>query len=370
MEYSYRFRIVPNKAQREQIAKNFGCCRFVFNHFLAERIETYQNEGKSLSWYEQSRNLTQLKKELPWLSEADATSLQSSLRDLDRAYQNFFCRVKRGEKSGFPKFKSKHNHRKSYKSRCTGTNIQVLDGAIKLPKLGRVKCRISKEVKGRILSATISQTASGKYFVSLCCTEVEKKQWPSTNQTIGLELGIRTWLVTSDGIEYSNPKYWQREEKKLARYQRQLSRKTRGSGRREKARIKVARLHEKISQQRKDMLHKVSTKIVKENDVICVREMGIKSMMRKKRFSKQIADASWGEFLRQLEYKARWQHKQIVKVDPLFPSSQLCSECGHKNAKAKELRITKWTCPNCQAEHDREVNAARNIKKEGLSLLV
>ena len=257
MEYSYKFRVYPTAAQARQIQRTFGCCRFVWNHYLALRKDFYEQDGKTMNYSTCSGDMTQLKKTLPWLREVDATALQSSLRDLDTAYQNFFRRVKQGQKPGYPKFKSKHHSKKSYKSKCVGTNIKVLDKAVQLPKLGFVKCRISKDVKGRILSATVSQNPSGEYFVALCCTDVEIVPLTSTGAVAGIDMGLKAFAITSDGVEYPNHKYLTRNQKKLAKLQRQLSRKSRGSNRREKARIQVARLHEHVSNQRQDMLHRI-----------------------------------------------------------------------------------------------------------------
>ena len=374
MEKCYKFRIYPNAGQEILIQKTFGCCRFVFNRYLGKRIEIYKTDKSTFNYNDCSADMTLLKKELEWLKEVDSTALQSSLKDLEAAYQNFFRRVKRGEKInsanfGFPKFKSKRDSRKSYNGKTVGKNIEIFEKSVKLPKLGIVECRVSKEIQGRIISSTLSQNPSGKYFVSVCCTDVDIETFAKTGAIAGIDVGIKDFAITSDGNKFDNPKYLAKSEKKLVREQKRLSRKPKGSKNRNKSRVKVAKIHEKITNQRNDFLHKTTINLVKDYDVISVESLKIKNMVKNHKLAKSISDVSWGEFVRQLEYKCEWYGKTLVKIPAFFASSQTCHVCGYKNSDVKDLKVRSWICPECGAKHDRDINAAKNILSKGLEIL-
>lgn len=311
MEKAFKYRIYPNKKQQELIQKTFGCCRFVYNYFLDKRKSEYGKDKTSLSYNDTSKLLTKLKQELVWLKEPDKDSLQKSLKDLDMAYQKFFK-----EYAGYPKFKSKKNRYKSYRTSCTNNNISFQNKHIKLPKLGLIKIRDRQIPQGRILNATISQEPNGHYYCSLCCTDVDFPQYQKTNQNIGIDLGLVDFAIMSDGIKIENPRFYEKSEKKLVKLQRELSRKTIGSNRWNKARIKVANLQKHISNQRKDFLQKLTTDIIKKYDVICIEDLDVKSMKETDTSirNKRVGDVSWSEFRRMLTYKSQWYGRTLSVV--------------------------------------------------------
>lgn len=361
----YKYRIYPNKEQEILIQKTFGCVRFVYNNVLSYKIDKYKNENISLSKIDCNNYCNRvLKNEYNWLKEVDKYSLTNSIINMDNAYQKFFK-----EHSGFPKFKSKKDNHKSYKTNFTNNNIEVdfINNNIKIPKLKWVKSKIHRKFTGKIKSATISQNPSGKYFVSIL-VDTENIQLPKNNNKIGIDLGLKEFAITSNGELISNPKYLRKSEKRLSKLQKDLSRKQNGSKNRNKCRLKVAKLHEKISNQKKDFLHKLSTRLICENQVIVLEDLKVKNMVKNKHLSKSISDVSWSEFVRQLEYKSGWYGRTVIKIDTWYPSSQICSNCGHKDGK-KELSVREWTCPICGTYHDRDINASVNILNEGLRML-
>ena len=360
---AYKYRIYPNNEQKVQIAKTFGCCRFVYNQTLSYRKERYEKEKVSLSKIDCNNYCTRiLKKEYPWLKEVDKFALSNAVYNMDSAYQKFFK-----EHTGFPKLKSKHNNHKSYKTNITGKNITVdfENNIIKLPKLKQVKAKLHRKFQGKIKSATVSQVPSGKYYVSIL-VETEHVPLEHTDHNIGLDLGIKDLCITSDGNKYENPKTIRKYENKLAKLQRQLAHKKKGSNNYHKKKKQIALCHEKITNTRKDYLHKISHEIISENQVIVSENLQIKNMIKNHHLAKAISDASWYELTRQLEYKAKWNGRKYIKIDTFYASSQLCSACGYQNSDIKDLSVRSWICPECATKHDRDINAAKNILAEGL----
>ena len=363
---TYEYRIYPNKSQEVQIAKQFGCCRVVYNKTLALRKETYETTQKHLSKYELVKQVTKWKEreEFSWLGEVHAQALQQSVFDMDSAYQRFFR-----EKTGFPKFKSKRTHRNSFRY-PQGCKLDNEVNKIFLPKIGWVKCRIDRPIEFKLRSVTVKQVPSGKYFV--CCLfddglELPPKLPITEETTIGIDLGLKDFAVLSNGTKIPRMRFTKQYEKQLAKLQKRLSRKQKGSNNREKARVKVARLQEKISNCRKDYLHKVSHKIINENQVnnICLETLNVKGMMKNHRLAKSVADVGMYMFKQMLEYKADRAGKNILYIGQYEPSTKLC-DCGYKNNDLT-LADREWTCPKCGKHYDRDVHAAENIKKFALS---
>lgn len=382
---AFRYRIYPNSKQIKQINQNFGNARFIYNYFLDLKDKTYKETKQSISLAKTQSLMTELKRseEYEWLSLSDSMSLQESLKDLDKAYKNFF------NGSGFPNFKKKTD-KQSYRTRNQGNGIRILDdNRINLPLLKSVKVKLSRMPEGRILNATISKTKSGKYFISLC-TECDITPRGNKGSSIGIDLGIKDFAILSNGEKIANPKHLSKYERKLKHQQKKLSHmieshiigyKTAGNKRYpvydkplsecaniNKQRIKIAKIHEKITNTRNDFLQKLSTRLVKENQFISLEDLNVKGMVKNHSLAKSISEVSWSEFVRLLKYKSFEYGTSITVIDRFYPSSKLCNRCGYKKISLK-LNEREWTCPNCNSHLDRDINASINILNEGLRLM-
>lgn len=362
MNKAYKFRIYPNREQCEIFAKTFGCVRFIYNRMLADKIAYYKETKQKLN-----TTPARYKAEYAWLKEVDSLALANAQRNLQSAYNTFF----RSPKTGFPKFKSKKSNRKSYTTNCVNKNIKLENGLLTLPKVGKVTVKQHRQIPQdyTLKSVTVSQTPSGKYYASILYEYEKQVQQVVPETFLGLDFSMCALYRDSNGNEPLYPRYYRRTEKKLAKEQRKLSHMQKGSNNRNKQRRKVARLHERIANQRKDFLHKQSRQIANAYDCVCVEDLDMKAMAQALHFGKSVSDNGWGMFLNYLTYKLTEQGKQLVKIDRFYPSSQLCSVCGYQNAETKNLSVRAWTCPQCGTHHNRDVNAAINIRNEGMRLV-
>ena len=355
---TYKYRMYPNKEQESVLARYFGSARFVYNYFLAERKKQYEENGKSDNYYVQAKTLTLLKKQedFAWLKEINSQTLQSALRCLEAAYTNFFS-----GRTKFPRFKIK-KHGGSF---AIPQNCSIKDSKIFIPKFKQgIKIKEHRTFKGDIRNMTISITPSGRYYVSIL-SEVDHKPLRKTNKKVGIDLGIKDFIVTSDGVRYSSNRFIKHYTKKLTKAQKCLSKKSKCSGEWYKMKLRVARIHEKIHNCRMDKLHKISTDLVRKYDVICCEDLNVKGMQKNRRLAQSIADASWGTFLNLLSYKCAREDKQLVTIDRFYPSSKTCHHCGYVK-KDLSLKDRTWKCPHCGQMIDRDLNASINILNEGI----
>ena len=367
---AYKFRIYPNDEQKILLAKTFGCVRMVYNHWLDRKIRQYEENKTNVTYTACAKEMAEMNKteEYAFLREVDSISLQQSLRHLDTAFQNFF----KQPKTGFPRFKSKKRNKNSYSTVCINSNITISNGYLKLPKIGQVRLKQHRDVpkEYRLRSVTVSQTSSGKYYASILFEYEDQVQEKEIETFLGLDFSMHGLYRDSNGNEPAYPRYYRKAEKKLAREQRRLSKMQKGSNNRRKQRMKVAKLHEKVCNQRKDFLHKQSRQIANAYDCVCVEDLDMKAMSQSLKFGKSVSDNGWGMFTTFLKYKLKEQGKKLVKVDRFFASSQICSACGYKNMKTKDLALRQWDCPQCGTHHDRDINAAINIRNEGMRLVM
>lgn len=362
MNKSFKVRIYPNQEQQILIDKTFGNTRYLYNFMLNLRQKLYDFYDISLNYNNMSKILTELKKQKSWLQEPDKCSLQQCLKDLDQAYQKFF------DGAGFPNFKSKRD-KNSYRT-VGRISLDQDNKKIRIPKVGWIKFRDKNNFSSvtKIYNITISKSSSEKYFASISA-EVDIKAFAKTKKSCGVDLGLKDFCILNDGTKFNNPRFLINNQKRLKLLQKSLSRKVYGSKNYEKVRIKLAKFYEYIANCRKDYLHKISLFLVKNYDIICTETLQVKNMVKNHKLAKAISDVSWYEFCRQLEYKCLWHDKKFVKINTYFASSQICSNCGHKNSDVKNLDIREWVCSKCNKHHDRDINAAINILNQGLTLL-
>ena len=362
MHKAFKFRLVPTPEQEVLLSKHFGCTRFVYNYFLKEKQQHYLDNKKTLNFNNCCSSLTKLKKEesYNWLKEVNAQSTQAALKNLENAYQSFFRK-----KSKFPRFKKKSNKNSFH----IPQHVYLKDkNHIQIPKFKEgLKFIIHRELKGEIKSATISRDPSGKYYISILCVVERPNKGLKTGKNIGIDLGLKDFLITSEGKRYSNPRFLKKYQKKLAKAQKHFSRKEKGSKGRERQRIEVAKIYEKITNSRNDMQHKISSRLVKKYDLIALEDLNVSGMVQNRKLSKAISDVSWSSFVTKLKYKADWYGRDVVIIDRFYPSSKTCSCCDHIKENLS-LDERSWICSKCNVKHDRDVNASKNILRRALAI--